>query len=1300
MIINHYLGSSAFSSFRLQQLLQKLQRIQPRIQRINVYYYHLVLLKYPLSPEEGVKLHQLLTYGEEAQVLASPSVIVMPRQGTESPWGSKATDIAHHCGLTNIERIERGRYIFWQVEGAPLTEEEKKQCVSICYDPLVEEVLSTIEETYGLFEPLAYENLASIPLLKAGKQALVEANRVLGLALSDIEIDYLMKVHERLQRDFTAAELMMFAQANSEHCRHKIFRAAWWIDHVAQDHSLFAMIRYTHQCSPNNVLSAYKDNACVVVGGKGERFYSDPNTKVYQKHAEDIAILLKVETHNHPTAIAPFPGAGTGAGGEIRDEGATGRGAKPKAGLVGFAVSHLMIPNFEQPWEITPGKPAHLASSLQIMLEGPIGAAAYNNEFGRPNLGGYFRTFCQQITTTQGEEWRGYHKPLMIAGGIGNIKLSHVEKKSLTPGDLIIVLGGPAFAIGLGGGAASSMTTGNNIKTLDFASVQRQNPEMERRCQEVIDHCWALEDHNPILSIHDVGAGGLSNAIPEIVHDWGYGAHIQLQAIPTAEPSMSPLAVWCNESQERYIIAISPQELPCFTTIAQRERCPFAVVGEVIEEPWLRLEDKRFTNYVIDFPLETLFGKMPQAIREYHTHEIKQEPLDLAEISLKEAIDRVLRLPAVASKHFLITIGDRSVSGLVARDQMIGPWQVPVADVAITCRDYTTYGGEAMAMGERAPIALINPAASGRMAIAEVITNLCAAPINQLSDIKLSANWMAAADHPGENQSLFTTVKAVAQAFCPALGIAIPVGKDSLSMQTRWQEKGIDQVVTAPLTLVATGVAPIDNVRYTPTSLLITHSPSVLLFIDAAKGKQRLGGSAIAQVFNQLGNEAPDVDDPLNLINFFKAIQALHTQGWLWAYHDRSDGGLFTTLCEIAFANHLGLDIKLNSNDVFAALFNEEIGAVIQIPQAQYSAVQALLNQYDLAENTKQIATLNAEGNIRIINHDSVIFKATRKELQQAWSETSYAIQRLRDNPDCAQAEFDQIVDETDQGLSVNLTFDFTDNIAAPFIKRGIKPKVAILREQGVNGQLEMAAAFTQAGFTALDVPMNDLLLDPSLLQDCVGLAACGGFSYGDVLGAGEGWAKSILYNEQLKTLFAEFFARQDTFALGICNGCQMMANIKEIIPGTSHWPRFIRNLSEQYEARFCQVKVEESPSWFFTGMAGSTIPIMVAHGEGRVHWADVKNQQACQDQGLVTLRYVDSQGQVTETFPANPNGSVGGITGLCSQEGKVTLLMPHPERIFRLSQWPWVPEEWRSQPELEYGPWMRLFWNVRKRYD
>ena len=1302
MDILHCLGAPAFSPFRLQQLLEKIQHIQPRVRALAVNFYHLAALSAPLTTKEEIRLRQLLTYGPVAdrEPVIESALLVIPRRGTQSPWGTKATDIAHNCGLSSVERLERGRLITWEVEGAALCEEAQQACALACYDPLVEEVVTAVEQANGLFDKQIEQASQSIPMLSEGKTALASANKTLGLALSDEELDYLLKAFTSLGRDPNAIELMMFAQANSEHCRHKIFGARWTVDGQPQPKGLFDMIRHTYDCHGEGVLSAYKDNACVIAGGEGERFYSDPGSHVYRTKKEEVAILLKVETHNHPTAIAPFPGAGTGSGGEIRDEGATGRGARPKAGLTGFSVSHLRIPGFEQPWEQGVGGPAQMASPLRIMLEGPLGGAAYNNEFGRPNLCGYFRTFCDHTLTVTGKEWRGYHKPIMIAGGIGNIKIHHVEKQTLAPGDLIIVLGGPAMYIGLGGGAASSMATGSNAEALDFASVQRQNPEVERRCQQVIDACWALDDDNPILSIHDVGAGGLSNAIPEIVHDAGRGAHIQLRDIPNAELGMSPMAIWCNEAQERYVLGVHPTQLNTFAAIAERERCPFAVVGTVTEAPHLRVEDARFEQNPVDLPMAVLLGNTPRLQRTYDTKSVALPDVDFAQVTLAEAVHRVLRLPAVASKSFLITIGDRSVTGLVARDQMVGPWQVPVADVAVTCRDHSTYGGEAMAMGERTPAALVNAPAAGRMAVAEVLTNLAAADISQLSHIKLSANWMAAANHPGENQALFETVKAIGMELCPALGIAIPVGKDSLSMQTCWEEGGTQQTVTAPLSLIVTGAAPVGDVRHTQTPLLRRDGEGVLLFIDGARGQQRMGGSALAQVFKQLGNTTPDVDDALQLAGFFNAIQALRRKGWLWAYHDRSDGGLLVTLCEMAFASHVGLDISVDAlgADPLTALFNEEIGAVVQVPRHALQKVKELLAGFDLGKDTVEIAKINGDDVIRIEQSNKRLFEAKRTILQQAWSETSYAMQSLRDNPACAKEEFTAIAHEEDKGLSVQLTFDPKTNIAAPFIHSGIAPKVAIVREQGVNGHVEMAAAFTQAGFTAVDVHMSDLLAGRHRLDDYVGIAACGGFSYGDVLGAGEGWAKSILCNNPLRDAFEAFFQRPDTFSLGICNGCQMLSNIKELIPGTEHWPHFIRNISEQYEARFCRVKVEESPSLFFEGMAGSLLPIVVAHGEGRAQWTSHTAEKSCNHSGLVTLRYVDNNGEITERFPANPNGSPHGITGLCSADGRVMVLMPHPERIFRTVQWSWIPEGWQQDSDREYSPWMRLFWNIRKR--
>jgi phosphoribosylformylglycinamidine synthase len=1086
---------------------------------------------------------------------------------------------------------------------------------------------------------------------------------------------------------------MMFAQANSEHCRHKIFNASWSIDGEQQPLSLFKMIRNTNEQGGEQVLSAYSDNAAVVAGSRAGRFYPDPVTAEYSYSDEDIHLLMKVETHNHPTAIAPFPGAGTGAGGEIRDEGAVGRGSKPKVGLTGFSVSNLNIPDFAQPWESDYGKPGRIVSALDIMVEGPIGGAAFNNEFGRPNLCGYFRTFEAQATGVDGPEMRGYHKPIMIAGGYGNIRADHVQKGEFAPGAKLVVLGGPAMLIGLGGGAASSMASGQSAEDLDFASVQRQNPEIERRCQEVIDRCWQLGDDNPIAFIHDVGAGGLSNAFPELVKDGGRGGRFQLRAVPNDEPGMSPLEIWCNESQERYVMAIAESDLDRFVAICERERCPYSVVGEATQEMHLELADSAFDNLPVDLPMSVLFGKPPRMHREVRRKALQQLPLQLEGTDLAEAIVRVLCLPAVASKSFLITIGDRTVTGMVSRDQMVGPWQVPVSDYACTTVSYDSFAGEAMSMGERTPLALIDGPASGRMAVAEAITNIAAVPIARLSDIKLSANWMCAAGYGKEDEILFDTVRAVGMEFCPQLGLTIPVGKDSMSMRTRWEEAGEEKSVTAPVSLIVSAFSPVSDVRRAVTPQLQQPAESdCLLLVDVAAGRQRLGGSALAQVYGQIGSEAPDVEQTGLLAGLFNFVQALLGRELLLAYHDRSDGGLFVTLAEMAFAGHCGwkVDGSLLGEDPVAALFNEEAGAVVQVREKDLEEVFELAALAGLDEHVHKLGSSAPGDQLDISSAGAVLYSGSRQQLQRIWSETSYRIQSLRDNPECAEEEFATLFDE-DPGLSVHLDYAPSEDIAAPFIASGVRPRVAVLREQGVNGHVEMAAAFDRAGFTSVDVHMSDVLNARVKLSDFKGLVACGGFSYGDVLGAGEGWAKSVMFNEQVREQFRQFFERPDSFTLGVCNGCQMVSTLKQLIPGAEHWPRFVRNRSEQFEARLSLVQVQESPSILLRGMAGSHMPIAVAHGEGRAEFGSDMELEAAEGAGLVALRFIDNRLGTAEHYPANPNGSPGGITGLCSDDGRATIMMPHPERVFRAVQCSWAPPEWE-----EDGAWMRLFRNAR----
>ncbi|TFH88610.1 phosphoribosylformylglycinamidine synthase [Billgrantia azerbaijanica] len=1312
-------GAPALSAFRHAKLLAALRARVPEVESLQADHVHFVDHDGELSDDALDVLRQLLDYGsrgegsrDEGARSEGPArergtrpdgqlLLVVPRIGTQSPWSSKATDIAHSCGLAAVRRIERG--IAYRVTlKAPMSEAAFEAIVATLHDRMTESVLTDASDAAKLFAHHEPAPLGQVDVLDGGREALETANVELGLALAEDEIDYLCDAFRELGRNPTDVELMMFAQANSEHCRHKIFNADWVIDGEVQPRSLFAMIKNTFDASPGNILSAYSDNAAVIKGAEAPRFFPAPLTgaagerATYAAHHEPIPILMKVETHNHPTAIAPHPGAATGAGGEIRDEGATGIGGKPKAGLTGFTVSNLRIPEFVQPWEAFDyGKPERIQSALSIMLEGPIGGAAFNNEFGRPNLAGYFRTYEQDALGRDGIERRGYHKPIMLAGGYGNIRDGHVQKGQIPVGGKLIVMGGPAMLIGLGGGAASSMASGASSADLDFASVQRDNPELERRAQEVIDRCWALGEANPIRFIHDVGAGGLSNALPELVKDGSRGGLFDLRAVPNAEPGMSPLEIWCNEAQERYVLAVAPEDLATFEALCARERCPYAVVGEATEAHHLSVRDGHFESRPVDLPMSVLFGKPPKMQREF-TRESRELPgVMLDNLDLREALERVLRLPTVASKSFLITIGDRSITGMVARDQMVGPWQVPVADVAVTTASFDTHAGEAMAMGERPPVALIDPAASARLAVAEAITNLAAAPIVKLEDIKLSANWMSAADHPGENQALYDAVHAVGMELCPALGIAIPVGKDSMSMRTAWQEEGEEKSVTAPLTLAVTGFAPVSDALKTLTPQInLEQDESDLLLIDLGGGQNRLGGSALAQVYGQVGDACPDVDDPEDLKAFFAVIQGLNAEGKLLAYHDRSDGGLLVTLLEMAFAAHAGLEIKLDwlidePVEAVNALFAEELGAVIQVNRQH---TEAVLAQFAAAgiETCGVIARPRYDDQVRVTLFEEPLLETTRLLTQRTWAETSYRMQALRDNPDCAKSEFDGLLDDRDPGLSASPTFDVDEDVAAPFVAT-TRPAVAVLREQGVNGQVEMAWAFDRAGFEAVDVHMSDILEGRVTLDDFQGLVACGGFSYGDVLGAGGGWAKSVLFNERAREQFAAFFGRDDNFALGVCNGCQMLAQLKTLIPGAENWPRFVRNESEQFEARVAMVQVEKSPSILLAGMEGSRLPIAVAHGEGRTEFRDSAHLRTMQGSGQVALRYVDNHGQVTTRYPANPNGSPSGITGLTTPDGRVTIMMPHPERVVRAVTNSWRPAEWTRD-----GAWLRLFRNAR----
>ncbi len=1345
-------GSPALSPFRIQKLLQDLNAAGLSARSLSAEFVHLVELKGELSGQERSILEKLLAYGPRRATAKSGGLlqVVAPRPGTVSPWSSKATDIAHTCGLAKVERIERvtaytvdlgtavddrGRTNLKTsadpansaaTTPAATTAAASATLASKLHDRMTQAVFPDLESCAVLFRHETPKPHRSVPVLQQGRAALVAANRDMGLALADDEIDYLLSAFTKLGRDPNDIELMMFAQANSEHCRHKIFNATWDIDGRPQDRSLFQMIKNTYELHRDGILSAYKDNAAVIVGSRGGRFFVHPQTGDYFAEEQDIHFLCKVETHNHPTAISPYAGAATGSGGEIRDEGATGCGAKPKAGLTGFTVSNLKLPGAVQPWEKENGKPGRIVTALDIMIEGPLGGAAFNNEFGRPSINGYFRTFEAAVPAAvessrlkaespgpvsgsadipPATELRGYHKPIMLAGGLGNIQPGHVQKGEIKPGDKLIVLGGPAMLIGLGGGAASSVASGAGSEDLDFASVQRDNAEMQRRCQEVIDRCWALGPENPIAFIHDVGAGGLSNALPELVNDGGRGGRFNLRAIPNAEPGMAPLEIWCNEAQERYVLAVPAGRLAVFRQLCERERAPFAVVGEATAERKLVVEDPHFQNKPIDLPLEVLLGKPPRMHRQEKSLRRPTRPLDLGGLSLLDATRRVLAHPTVADKTFLITIGDRSVGGLICRDPMVGPWQVPVADCAVTAAAFDVYTGEAMAMGERTPVAVNNAAASARLAVGEALTNLAAAQVGDLGKVNLSANWMAAPAVPGDAADLYTAVKAVGMELCPALGITIPVGKDSMSMSTVWKDGGTEKRMTAPISLIVSAFAAVTDVRLSLTPQLAQVDDSVLLLIDLGRGQNRLGGSILAQVVSQMGEATPDVDSADDLKNFWGAIQQLGREKKLLAYHDRSDGGLLATAIEMAFAGHIGVTLDLSSAsspDGFSALFAEELGAVIQVRSADVAAVNEVLKAHRLDTATTRIGTLNRDYAFRVARAGKTLLDENLSTLRAIWSDVTRRIQLLRDNPKGAEQEYQLKLDREDPGISPKLTFDFsaeaTKGSAGSRLSSGsaataskTKPPVAVLREQGVNGQVEMAAALTRAGFRAVDVHMTDFLSGRVALKDFRGVVACGGFSYGDVLGAGEGWAKSILFQERTRTQFAEFFARPDAFALGVCNGCQMMSNLKSIIPGAELWPRFVQNQSERYEGRLVSVRVEKTPSVLFAGMEGSVIPIVVAHGEGYAEFSDATAAKAMSESGLVAARFVDNRHVPTELYPLNPNGSPFGMTALTTTTGRVTIMMPHPERVFRSVAFSWHPETWG-----EDSPWMKLFRNAR----
>lgn len=1307
-------GVTALSDFRVEKLLQKAAALGLPEVKLKSEFWYFVGSEKALDAATVEKLQALLAAQSVEQTPKAREglhlFLVTPRLGTISPWASKATNIAENCGLAGIERIERGMAVWLEGE---LTDEQKQQWAALLHDRMTESVLPDFQTASKLFHHLESETFSTVDVLGGGKEALVKANTETGLALSADEIDYLVENYQALQRNPSDVELMMFAQANSEHCRHKIFNADFILNGEKQPKSLFGMIRDTNNAHPEGTVVAYKDNSSVIEGAKIERFYPDAaENQGYRFHEEDTHIIMKVETHNHPTAIAPFAGAATGAGGEIRDEGATGKGSRPKAGLTGFTVSNLNIPGLKQPWEQDYGKPEHISSPLDIMIEGPIGGAAFNNEFGRPNLLGYFRTFEEKFDG----QVRGYHKPIMIAGGLGSIQAQQTHKDEIPEGALLIQLGGPGMLIGLGGGAASSMNTGTNDASLDFNSVQRGNPEIERRAQEVIDRCWQLGDQNPIISIHDVGAGGLSNAFPELVNDAGRGAVFELREVPLEEHGLTPLQIWCNESQERYVLSILEKDLDAFRAICERERCPFAVVGTATGDGHLKVRDDLFSNNPVDLPLNVLLGKPPKTTRSDKTVAPSEKPFNAGDIDITEAAYRVLRLPAVAAKNFLITIGDRSVGGLTHRDQMVGKYQTPVADCAVTMMGFNTYRGEAMSMGEKPAVALFDAPASGRMCVGEAITNIAAVNIGDIGNIKLSANWMAACGNEGEDEKLYRTVEAVSKA-CQALDLSIPVGKDSLSMKTVWQDGEEKKSVVSPLSLIISAFAPVQDVRKTVTPELKNVEDSVLLFVDLGFGKARMGGSAFGQVYNNMTGDAPDLDDTGRLKAFYNVIQQLVAKDKLLAYHDRSDGGLFATLAEMAFAGRCGIsaDIdclmdkflpihypdfqgdpaedlsdELYNHAAIKILFNEELGAVIQIRQKDRDYVDAAFEAAGLTGAVSRIGSPDFDNETVSFFGYGYFLEQNRADLQRAWQETSHAIQRLRDNPACADSEFALIGDNERSALFADVKFDVSEDIAAPFINSGAKPKIAILREQGVNGQIEMAAAFTRAGFDAYDVHMSDLMAGRVRLADFKMLAACGGFSYGDVLGAGEGWAKSILFHPALRDQFAAFFADPDTLTLGVCNGCQMVSNLAEIIPGTAGWPKFKRNLSEQFEARLSMVHIPKSASLILNEMQGSSLPVVVSHGEGRADFA-LHGGNISADLGIA-LQYVDGRNQVTQTYPLNPNGSPQGIAGVTNADGRVTIMMPHPERVYRAAQMSWKPEDW-----TELSGWYRLFAGARK---
>ena len=1289
-------GPASHSPFKLESLLRRLQSIDQNIDDLGARFIHLIDSKNDPDEEQDRILDSILEYGPDWPFGTDEGfkVFTLPRFGTTSPWSSKATDIAKVCGLTSIEKIERG--VVFTLALKDKDSAPSKEAIEMLYDRMTEVVITDLKQAKEIFSSLEPQPFSDVDILSDGKKALETANIELGLALNNDEIDYLLEQFTKLNRNPTDAELMMFAQANSEHCRHKVFNADWVIDGVDKERSLFQMIKNTYEASSRNVLSAYKDNAAVIAGHKADWFLPHLDDQKYGRFHDEIHTMMKVETHNHPTAISPYPGAATGSGGEIRDEAATGRGAMPKAGLTGFSVSHLFIPGDLQSWEKTIGKPDHIASALDIMLDGPIGAAAYNNEFGRPNILGYFRTFEEENKEESNTSW-GFHKPIMIVGGMGNISDSSVKKNDIDAGSLIIVLGGPAMLIGLGGGSASSLNAGSSDSELDFASVQRDNAELERRAQEVITRCFAMgvqnkEDNaNPIILIHDVGAGGLSNAIPEVADHSKMSADINLRDIDNAEPGMSPLEIWCNEAQERYVLSIHPDDLEVFDQVCKRERCPYAVVGEVATHGNLRLKDEVYDNYPIDMPMDVLFGKPPKTKLEITSEQKSIIDDGLKGIDIEEAALKILRFPTVSDKTFLIHIGDRTVGGLVSQDQFVGPWQVPVSDVAVTLKDHFGVQGEAMAMGERSPIAVHNAAASGRIAVGEAITNILSAPIGDIADIKLSANWMSSIMTDRLKQDLYETVEAISVDFCSKIGITIPVGKDSLSMQTSWVNEEKQYKNTAPLSLVISAFSPIDDVNNVITPQLKDKSESILLLIDLGQGQNRMGGSCLSQIYNRSLGETPDIENPEVLKKFFNAITKLKSRMLIQAYHDRSDGGLFACVSEMAFAGNMGLDLLLeaaNQEELLKLLFSEELGCVIQIQNGDLDDVLDILNEASLSNSIYPIGTVVKDKQISIKNNE-FNHSFDLKTLRQAWSKMSYEMQKLRDNPETAEEGFKKILDVNDPGLNPKIKFGPTQIDYKRLTKSS--PKVAILRDQGVNSQIEMAVAFNKAGFNAYDIHMTDILNGQVNLDQYIGLVVCGGFSYGDVLGAGGGWAKSVLFNQNAQNQFKTFFHREETFSLGICNGCQMMSQLKDLIPGADHWPRFVRNLSEQFEARLNMVEVLESNSIFLNGMEGSLIPIATSHGEGRVQYSNDGDMNALIEASGVTIRYVDNFGQPAIHYPDNPNGSESGFAGFCSEDGRSTIMMPHPERVMRTEQFSWCPDDWK-----DHGPWARFFVNAR----